>query len=71
MAQGVCSSTTASRQIRGPNGSTAPWAMLITQNPLGTITSCVRTFANLRDGRPTLSGVEAMRSQVIFRENLP
>jgi len=33
--------------------------------------SCVRIFANLRDGREALSGVETTRSQVIFRENLP
>lgn len=44
---------------------------VITQNPLNTITSCVRIFANLRDGRAALSGVETTRSQVIFRENLP
>lgn len=44
---------------------------VITQNPLSTITSCVRIFANLRDGRPALSGVETTRSQVVFRENLP
>ena len=44
---------------------------VITQNPLNTITSCVRIFANLRDGRPALLGVEITRSQVIFRENLP
>lgn len=44
---------------------------VITQNPLSTITSCVRIFANLRDGRAALSGVETVRSQVIFRENLP
>jgi LacI family transcriptional regulator len=44
---------------------------VITQNPLSTITSCVRIFADLRDGRPALSGVETTRSQVVFRENLP
>jgi LacI family transcriptional regulator len=31
----------------------------------------VRIFANLRDGREPHSGVEQVRSQVIFRENLP
>jgi LacI family transcriptional regulator len=33
--------------------------------------NCVRIFTNLRDKREVLGGVEATRSQVIFRENLP
>ena len=33
--------------------------------------NCVRIFANLRDKREPTSGVETVRSQVIFRENLP
>ncbi|WP_298926256.1 LacI family DNA-binding transcriptional regulator [uncultured Ramlibacter sp.] len=44
---------------------------VITQNPQGAVMSCVRIFANLRDGREPHSGVEQVRSQVIFRENLP
>lgn len=44
---------------------------VITQNPLGAVMNCVRIFANLRDGREAHSGVEQVRSQVIFRENLP
>ncbi len=44
---------------------------VITQNPQGAVMSCVRIFANLRDGRELSSGVEQVRSQVIFRENLP
>lgn len=44
---------------------------VITQSPQATLMNCVRIFANLRDRRDTLSGVEATRSQVIFRENLP
>lgn len=44
---------------------------VITQNPQSTIMSCVRIFANLRDKRDAHSGVELVRSQVIFRENLP
>lgn len=44
---------------------------VITQNPQGAVMSCVRIFANLRDGREAHSGVEQVRSQVIFRENLP
>jgi len=44
---------------------------VITQSPQATLMNCVRIFANLRDRRDTLSGVEATRSLVIFRENLP
>lgn len=44
---------------------------VITQSPQTALMSCVRIFANLREGRDVLSGVEATRSQVIFRENLP
>ncbi|VTY34760.1 HTH-type transcriptional regulator MalR [Xylophilus ampelinus] len=44
---------------------------VITQSPQTAMLSCVRIFANLRDRRDPLSGVEATRSQVIFRENLP
>jgi LacI family transcriptional regulator len=44
---------------------------VITQNPQGAVMNCVRIFANLRDGREPTSGVETVRSQVIFRENLP
>lgn len=44
---------------------------LINQSPHSAVMSCVRIFANLRDRRETLSGVETTRSQVIFRENLP
>ena len=44
---------------------------VITQSPHTTLMNCVRIFANLRDGREALVGVENTRSQVIFRENLP
>jgi LacI family transcriptional regulator len=44
---------------------------VITQNPQNAVMSCVRIFANLRDGRERHAGVEQVRSQVIFRENLP
>lgn len=44
---------------------------VITQSPHTTLMSCVRIFTNLRERRDPLSGVEATRSQVIFRENLP
>ncbi|MCA0241389.1 MAG: LacI family DNA-binding transcriptional regulator [Proteobacteria bacterium] len=44
---------------------------VINQSPQSAVMNCVRIFANLRDGRDALSGVEATRSQVILRENLP
>jgi LacI family transcriptional regulator len=44
---------------------------VITQNPQSATSSCVRIFANLRDHRATLSGVDSVQSQIIFRENLP
>jgi LacI family transcriptional regulator len=44
---------------------------VITQSPQTAMMSCVRMFTNLRDKRDIMSGVDAVRSQVIFRENLP
>lgn len=44
---------------------------VITQSPQTAMMSCVRMFSNLRDKRELMSGVDAVRSQVIFRENLP
>ncbi len=44
---------------------------VISQNPQGAMLTCVRIFANLRNGRDALTGVEAVRGQIIFRENLP
>ena len=44
---------------------------VITQSPQTAMMSCVRMFTNLRDKRDVMSGVDAVRSQVIFRENLP
>lgn len=44
---------------------------VITQNPQSAVLNCVRMFTNLRDKRDAGSGIEAVRSQVIFRENLP
>lgn len=44
---------------------------VITQNPQRTLTSCMSIFANLRAGREALQGVEAPRSEIIVRENLP
>ncbi|GAB2905938.1 LacI family DNA-binding transcriptional regulator [Paralcaligenes sp. KSB-10] len=44
---------------------------VITQNPQSATMSCVRIFANLRDHRGVMSGVDPVQSQIIFRENLP
>lgn len=44
---------------------------IITQNPQSATMNCVRIFANLRDHRPVMSGVDPVHSQIIFRENLP
>ena len=44
---------------------------VITQHQQTMIHNSVRIFANLRDGREPNLGVEQVRSQVIFRENLP
>jgi LacI family transcriptional regulator len=44
---------------------------VITQNPVNAMMSCVAIFDNLRAGRDALHGVEAPRSEIIFRENIP
>lgn len=44
---------------------------VITQNPNDTITRAARVFKNLRDGLPADEEVEPLRSEVIFRDNLP
>jgi LacI family transcriptional regulator len=44
---------------------------VINQSAQSALMNCVRIFANLRDRREPLAGVEATRSQVILRENLP
>lgn len=44
---------------------------VITQNLQSTTSGSVRIFANLRDHRGATSGVDAIQSQIIFRENLP
>jgi len=44
---------------------------VITQSHLGIIMSCIRMFSNLRDQLDTMTAVDIVRSQVIFRENLP
>src|SRR4051794_23357937 len=44
---------------------------VITQNPLNAMMSCVAIFNNLRAGSDPMNGVEAPRSEIIFRENIP
>lgn len=44
---------------------------VITQNQFTTMMSCVGIFDNLRAGRSAMHGIEAPRSEIIFRENIP
>ncbi len=44
---------------------------VITQNPQSSTMNCIRIFANLRDRRPVMTGIDPVQSQIIFRENLP
>jgi len=44
---------------------------VITQNPQATVLNCVRIFANLRDGRSPMAGVDPMPISIVLRENLP
>jgi len=44
---------------------------VINQNAQIEIMNCVRIFANLREGKAPLAGIEAVRVGVIVRENLP
>jgi LacI family transcriptional regulator len=44
---------------------------VITQNPGETINRAIRVFNNLREGRPAEEDIDPLRSEVIFRENLP
>src|SRR5450755_2269350 len=44
---------------------------VITQNQLNTMMSCVGIFNNLGGGRAAMHGIEAPRSEIIFRENIP
>lgn len=44
---------------------------VITQNPGETINRAIRVFNNLRGGRPAEEDIDPLRSEVIFRENLP
>jgi LacI family transcriptional regulator len=44
---------------------------VITQNPHTSFLACLQAFANVRAGRDPQHGIEATRSEVLFRENLP
>jgi LacI family transcriptional regulator len=44
---------------------------VINQHPQTMVMNCARIFANLRDGRDAVSGVEPVRISVVLRENLP
>jgi LacI family transcriptional regulator len=44
---------------------------VITQHPQTMVMNAARIFANLRDGRDVMSGVEPLRISVVMRENLP
>jgi LacI family transcriptional regulator len=44
---------------------------VITQHPSAVIGACAKIFANLRERRAALSGVEPVRMSIILRENLP
>ena len=44
---------------------------VLNQNQLVEITNALHIFANLREGRDAMTGVEPMRIGVVLRENLP
>jgi LacI family transcriptional regulator len=44
---------------------------VLTQDPQSMVASCVRIFANLRERRDALAGVEPARISLVLRENLP
>jgi LacI family transcriptional regulator len=44
---------------------------VITQSPQSVVGNAVRIFRNLRDGRDAMAGVEALRLNLVLRENLP
>jgi LacI family transcriptional regulator len=44
---------------------------VITQNPQETLMACVGVFSNLRANRPAMTGIQAVRSEIILRDNLP
>lgn len=44
---------------------------VLTQTPQSVILNCIRIFANLRERRDALAGVEPNRISIVLRENLP
>jgi len=44
---------------------------VITQPPETVMLNCVRIFANLREGKEPLLGVDSLRISIVVRENLP
>lgn len=44
---------------------------LLTQSPQAMVQAAVRLFANARDGRDPMDGVEPVRFSIVMRENLP
>jgi len=44
---------------------------VITQHPNAVVGNCARIFANLRDQREPLAGVDPVRIAIVVRENLP
>ena len=44
---------------------------VITRDPPSMVASCVRIFANLRERREALAGIEPARISLVLRENLP
>lgn len=44
---------------------------ILTQTPQSMVMNCVRIFSNLRERRDPLAGIEALRVNIMLRENLP
>jgi LacI family transcriptional regulator len=44
---------------------------VITQDPEAMVLNCVRIFANLREDKAALAGLEPLRISLVVRENLP
>ena len=44
---------------------------LLTQSPQAMVHAAVRLFANARDGRDPMDGIEPVRFAIVMRENLP
>ena len=44
---------------------------VLTQTPQSMVMNCARIFSNLRERRDALAGIEALRVNIVLRENLP